>query len=177
MSSARARAFLRVFYDKLFSYAWKFAIVGLLCYLLDVALFNVLRITVLDPDLVPMGPVIATVISTTVSTVAAWFGNRYWAFRDHRRKNFWLELVEAVVAGGIGLGITMLCLWISHYVLGYQSLLADNIAKNVVGLALATTFRFLAYRFIVFSPQRRDSRSRLLAEAAARETAREQTPA
>lgn len=169
----RIAAAFRAFHEKLFRYAWRFAIVGVICYLIDVAIFNVLRTTVFEPSLVPSGPVIATVISTVISTIAAWFGNRYWAFRDHRRKNFWLELSEAALAGAIGLGITLLCLWISHYLLGYRSLLADNISKNVVGLILATSFRFLAYRFIVFSPRRRDSRSRMLNESQARVAANE----
>jgi putative flippase GtrA len=166
---ARLTALVRAFHEQLFRYAWKFAVVGVICYVIDVVVFNVLRITVLSPDAVRSGPVIATVISTVVSTVAAWFGNRYWAFRDHRRKGFMLELGEAALAGAIGLGITMLCLWLSHYVLGYRSLLADNISKNVIGLAIATAFRFFAYRYIVFSPKRKDSRSRVLREAEERE--------
>ena len=44
---------------------------------------------------------------------------------------------------------------ISHYVLGFTSLLADNIAANVVGLVLGTAFRFLMYRYWVFGSARR----------------------
>ena len=48
------------------------------------------------------------------------------------------------------MGIALACLWISHYVLGFASPLADNIATNVIGLALGTAFRFTLYRFWVF---------------------------
>jgi len=51
----------------------------------------------------------------------------------------------------IGLGLSLLCLAVSHYVLGFKSGLADNIAANVVGLAVGTTFRFWAYRQLVFT--------------------------
>jgi putative flippase GtrA len=44
--------------------------------------------------------------------------------------------------------------WLSHYVLGFTSLLADNIANNVIGLLLGTLFRFAFYRWWVFSPKR-----------------------
>jgi len=42
------------------------------------------------------------------------------------------------------------CLAVSHYALGFTSPLADNIAANVVGLGLATAFRFWSYRRWVF---------------------------
>ncbi len=45
------------------------------------------------------------------------------------------------------------------------SQLADNISKNVVGLILGTAFRFVMYRFLVFSPARKDGHSRLQREA------------
>jgi putative flippase GtrA len=41
-------------------------------------------------------------------------------------------------------------LWVSHYVLGFTSPLADNISANVVGLGLGTLFRFWSYRRWVF---------------------------
>ena len=55
----------------------------------------------------------------------------------------------------IGAGIALGCLWVSHYGLGFTSVLDDNVATNVVGLALGTAFRFALYRFWVFSGRRR----------------------
>ncbi|MCY7287257.1 MAG: GtrA family protein, partial [Cryobacterium sp.] len=83
-------------------------------------------------------------------------GNRYWTFREHRRQNFLLELFEFAVIAVLGLAISLLCLWISHYVLGFTSLLADNISGNVIGLVFATTFRFLLYRYWVYGHHRSD---------------------
>jgi putative flippase GtrA len=51
------------------------------------------------------------------------------------------------------MAIGLACLWFSHYVLGFTSLLADNISSNVIGLALGTVFRFWLYRSWVFRPR------------------------
>ena len=61
------------------------------------------------------------------------------------------EFALFVLFSAIALGIAVACLAVSHYVLGLTSPLADNIAANVVGLGLATTFRFWSYRRWVFS--------------------------
>jgi len=166
--AGRLTTLLKAFHERLFKYAWKFGIIGLIGFLIDFGIFNLLRSTLLDPARVPNGTIWANVVSTVVATLFTWFGNRYWAFREHRRKNFWLELTEFAITSAIGLGITTLCLFISHNVMGLTDTVSDNISKNVVGLILATLFRFLMYRFLVFSPARKDGHSRLQREAEAR---------
>jgi putative flippase GtrA len=138
----------------------RFGMVGAFGLVLDVAIFNALRLTVLSPEELHEGPVVAKVISTAVAIVANWIGNRYWAFGQSRRTAALREGLEflAVSIGGMLIGLG--CLWISHYVLGFTSLLADNIATNVVGLALGTAFRFTLYKWWVFAPHRSGSRSR-----------------
>jgi putative flippase GtrA len=152
------RRFLSRLYSGIVRYAVKFGIVGLIGYGIDVGIFNALRLAApLDPDdaLWYQGPLGAKLVSVTVSTLVTWFGNRYWTFRENRRRNFVMELLEFTVIAVLGLGISLLCLWVSHYVLGYRTLLADNISGNVIGLVLATAFRFLMYRFWVYGPQRK----------------------
>jgi putative flippase GtrA len=63
-----------------------------------------------------------------------------------------------VSIGGMLIGLA--CLWVSHYLLGFTSLLADNVATNVLGLALGTAFRFTLYKWWVFAPHRRGARQR-----------------
>ena len=47
------------------------------------------------------------------------------------------------------------CLAVTRYVLGLDDPVSDNIAANVVGLALGTAARFWAFRrFIFVSPRR-----------------------
>jgi putative flippase GtrA len=148
--------FTRAIYSKLIRYALKFGVIGIIGYVVDVGVFNLLRIGVAGDDHFFQGPIGAKIISVALSTLVTWFGNRFWTFREHRRKNYLLELVEftAVAVGGLGIGL--LCLWVSHYVLGLQSLLADNISSNVIGLFLATAFRFLLYRYWVYGHHRAD---------------------
>lgn len=128
----------------------KFGVVGLTAFMIDVGLFNILQY-VGNPPLLADQPLLAKVASTAVATVASWLGNRYWTFRNTRRPHPWRELALFVCMCTIGLGLALLCLTISHYVLGFDSALADNIAANVVGLAVGTTFRFWAYRRFVFT--------------------------
>lgn len=128
----------------------RFGLVGLIGLVIDVSVFNLLRVTVLSPEAMHEGPVIAKVISTSLAIVANWMGNRHWTFARERRGHLAREGVEFFLVSFGGMLIGLFCLWMSHYVLGYQSLLADNISSNVVGLALGTAFRFWGYRVWVF---------------------------
>jgi putative flippase GtrA len=141
----------------------RFGTVGLVGLVVDIAVFNLLRVTVLDPDVVAQGPVIAKVISTTVAIAVNWVGSRYWSFRLTRRRPAGRESVEFAVVSIGGLLIAVACLVVSREVLGFTSLLADNIASNVVGLVLGSLFRFALYRWWVFHP-RRDLGSRPASE-------------
>ena len=136
-----------------------FGLVGGVGLVVDIAVFNVLRTTVFEPHLVHGGPIIAKVISTSIAIVVNWIGNRYWTFRTERRTETRAAVVregiEFAMVSLIGAGIALGCLWISHYRLGFTSVLDDNLATNVVGLALGTAFRFTLYRFWVFSRPRR----------------------
>ena len=131
----------------------KFGVVGGVAYVVDVSLFNLLSF-VGQPPLLAGQPLLAKIISTTVATVVAWLGNRYWTFRHTRRPDAAREFLLYLIMCTIGLGISLTCLWVSHYVLGFTSALADNIAANVVGLAAGTAFRFWAYQRFVFTHER-----------------------
>ncbi|CAO1652934.1 GtrA family protein [Salinibacterium sp. NSLL150] len=158
---------------KLLGQFLRFGVVGLGGLVIDVAVFNLLRLTILSPDVLHEGPVVAKVISTTLAIGANWIGNRRWTFATTGRTGATREGAEFAVVSVAGMGIGLLCLWVSHYVLGFTSLLADNIATNVVGLALGAVFRFALYRWWVFSP----SRGVLAAEHAAAQSARAATHA
>lgn len=132
----------------------RFGTVGLVGLVVDVALFNALRLTVLTPEAIAEGPVIAKVISTSVAITINWLGSRYWTFRLEQRRPAMREAVEFAVVSVGGMLIAVGCLVISHYVLGFTSVLADNIATNVVGLLLGSAFRFALYRSWVFHPAR-----------------------
>ncbi|MCU1425245.1 MAG: GtrA family protein [Microbacteriaceae bacterium] len=132
----------------------RFGLVGLVGLAIDVGVFNLLRLTVLSPEAMHEGPVIAKIISTSLAIVANWLGNRYWTFGKVRRPHWILEAAEFALVSIGGMLIALGCLWISHYALGYTSAFADNVSTNVVGLVLGTAFRFTFYRLWVFGEHR-----------------------
>lgn len=99
----------------------RFTAVGGVGFVVDVALFNLLRVTVLAPERMHEGPVVAKVISTTVAIILNWLGNRYWTFGEHRRAQALREGIEFFVVSLGGMLIGLACLWISHYLLGFTS--------------------------------------------------------
>ncbi|MBT1621593.1 GtrA family protein [Curtobacterium flaccumfaciens pv. oortii] len=132
----------------------RFGVVGAVGFVVDTAIFNVLRATVLNPDEVHSGPFWAKVVSTVVAIFVNWMGNRYWTFREQRRAVATREGIEFVVVSLGGMVISLGCLGISHYVLGFTSALADNVSGNVIGLVLGTAFRFWLYKVWVYHPER-----------------------
>lgn len=130
----------------------QFGIVGAIGLVVNVGLFTLLRTTVLAPEHNHEGPLVANVIATAVSIFTNWLGNRFWTFRKHRGKQLMREAVEFTFVNLGGLVISFGCLWVSHYVLGYTSVLADNISSNGIGLVLGMIFRFTLYKLWVFKP-------------------------
>ncbi len=153
-------SFLRTAYGQIEHLAHelaKFGVVGLVAFVIDVGLFNLLLFAGGSGPL--NGKVLtAKCISVVVATTFAYFGNRHWTFRHRGRTGFAREYVLFFVLNGIALGIALGCLWLSHYVLHFTSGLADNISANVIGLGLGTLFRFWSYRKWVFphDPQEPD---------------------
>jgi len=90
------------------------------------------------------------VISQLVAIVTNYLGNRYWTYRHTDKRRVQRETLLFFVFSGIALVIENAVLALSHYGLGYTSTLADNIAKNVIGLGIGTVFRFWSYRTWVF---------------------------
>ena len=133
----------------------KFGMVGLVGFAVDITVFNLLRATVFSPEALASGPIWAKVVSTILAILANWVGNRYWTFSKDRRSQTLREGLEFFAVSLVGMGIGLACLWVSHYVLGYTSVIADNISSNVIGLLLGAVFRFTLYRYWVFSPSRR----------------------
>lgn len=131
----------------------KFGIVGGIAFVVDVGLFNLLSQFSFSPFIGQS--VRAKILSAAVATVVSWILNAAWTFSAQKTtKNKFREFMEFAIINIIGIGIAAACLYISRYVLGYTSTLADNISGNGVGLVLGMIFRFLAYKFIVFAPSK-----------------------
>ncbi|MDO4612478.1 MAG: GtrA family protein [Actinomycetaceae bacterium] len=124
----------------------KFCIVGGMNYVVDVGIFNALRSTVLATR-----PVTAKIISVGIATLFSWVINRNWTFKGRATDTPVREIFGFVVVNGLGALPAFVCLWISHHILGFDSLLADNISGNVIGLIIGTIVRYLCYRYFVFT--------------------------
>ena len=123
----------------------KFGVIGAIAFVIDLGGANLLWHTVLQDKVTT-----AKVISGALATLFAWVGNRAWTFRHRRNRAPLQEVVLFFAVNGVALVIAAAVLALSHYGLGFQSVLADNVA-TIVGIGIGTIFRFVAYRYIVFS--------------------------
>jgi putative flippase GtrA len=137
----RARGAMDVIYREMI----KFGVVGLLAFVIDLGLANLLWQTVLSDKVTT-----AKIISGAVATLFSWVGNRQWTFRHRRSRPAHHEVVLFFGVNLVALGISAVTLYLSHYGLGLTSILADNVA-TIVGIGFGTLFRFWAYRRFVFA--------------------------
>ena len=128
----------------------RFALVGGIGLVVDVAVFNLLRSTLLADGHVTGAVLVAKMISTSAAILTNWAGNRWWTFRTHRHARMLPEAAAFFAVSLAGSAISLLCLVVTHYLLGHTSALADNLSANVVGLLLGSIFRFIAARSWVF---------------------------
>ncbi|GGC15816.1 GtrA family protein [Cellulomonas carbonis] len=127
----------------------RFGSVGAVAYVVDVLTFNLL---LLGPgEVLGDRPLTAKVAASAVATLAAWLGNRYWAFARSRTARPVRELATFAAVNVLGAGAAVACLAVSRYVLGLDSPLADNVAANVVGVGVGTVVRYVCYRRVVFT--------------------------
>jgi putative flippase GtrA len=127
----------------------KFGLVGALCYGIDIGIFAVW-------NSMTRQPFVATIVSTLIATSVAFVGNRFWTWRHRERTNLKREYTLYFGFNAVGLAIGIACLWVSHNWLGsiwpavFTTTLADALSGKVLGVALASLFRFWAYRRFVF---------------------------
>jgi putative flippase GtrA len=134
----------------------KFGIVGLVGLVVDVGSFNLLCYAGGRGPLYDL-PLIAKVISTALGIIVGWLGHRFWTFSEKRRAAVHRELVVFVGVYLIGLGISLGPLAVSRDLLDLRGALADNVSANVIGLGLATAFRYWAMHKHVFTGGRRST--------------------
>ncbi|WP_062216383.1 GtrA family protein [Streptomyces sp. NBRC 109706] len=124
--------------------AAKFGTVGAFGFLVNVVVFN------LCGQAAGLAPVRSGVIATSAAICTNYLGNRYWTYRHRDKSGRRREIALFLLFSAVGMVIENGVLALSHYGLGLTSPLADNLAKNVIGLGIGSLFRFWSYRTWVF---------------------------
>jgi len=96
-------------------------------------------------------PVVAKVLTTAVATVFAWIGNRYWTFSAQKTDTPAREFGFFVLINVGGIIINAGVLYAALHVFGLSGPVAYNVFGNLLGWGLASLFRYLCYKFLVFS--------------------------
>lgn len=153
MTIARGRVELRTYLRKYWRILLKeiaaFGLIGLISLVIDLSIYNALS---------PHGWLKAKLVSTTVATAFAYFGNRYLSFSHRARTSIGRETSFFFGINAIVLIISELVLGLFAYPLNQRN---DHLVMNVVNLgtiALGTVFRFWSYkRFVFLHPDRMHS--------------------
>jgi putative flippase GtrA len=135
----------------------KFLAVGGFATLVALIIFNALVHGFFGDPAGPMNdlPLFAYAIANFVGMLVSYRGSRSWAFRHREPVGAAGGRLSYFVINTVTMGIPLLCLAISRYLLDLDSALADNIAANVIGLGLGMAARFWAFRrFVFLSPAR-----------------------
>jgi putative flippase GtrA len=139
---ARVRASWRILLKELTA----FGLVGGLAFMIDLGLFTAL---------VGFGAVKAKIVSATVSTTFAYFGNRYLSFSHRARTTIARETAFFFGINAITLVFSAGCIALFVYPLHYDHQSAMVFFVNLVSIGIGTVFRFWAYkRFVFLHPDR-----------------------
>ena len=132
----------------------KFLIVGGVVFGLDALLYNLLVFW--HPSdgwaqgLMHSHPLTAKLLTIAAASCLTYLGNRLWTFGDRPRPDTSRSIMLFVLINLIAAGLQLACLGFSRYVLGLDSVLADNISGTIIGQILSTSFRYITYGRFVF---------------------------
>ncbi|UAL28663.1 GtrA family protein [Nocardioides rotundus] len=137
--------------DRFLSEAWRFAAIGVLATVVSFTLFNLLvhGFGIVDAPLnrhAVTGYVLANVVGMAIS----FRGTKDWVFRERRVRHADGGVTAFVVINVVTMLIPMACLAFSRHVLDRTDAFSDNLAANVIGLALGFVARFWLFRYTVF---------------------------
>lgn len=131
-----------------------FLLVGGVVFLLDTAMYNLLVFW--SPSqgwgagLMHGTPLTAKLLAIAVASCLTYLGNRLLTFGDRPRPDTTRSIMMFILINLIAAGLQLSCLAFSRYVLGLDSVLADNISGALVGQVVSTSFRYVTYGRLVF---------------------------
>jgi putative flippase GtrA len=126
-----------------------FLLVGGMGFIVDAGVYNALvfwggRGPLFDE------PLTAKVLAILVASTVTYFGSHFVTFRDRARNHSLTKFAAFVAINVVAIGLQLACLGFSRYVLGLSGPVADNVSGTLVGQALSTVFRYVAYGRWVF---------------------------
>lgn len=127
----------------------EFLVIGLLGFVVDAVIYNVLVFWGGHGPLFDY-PLVAKAISLLVSLAVSYVGNKLWTYRDRRAPLSTGEVARFIAANVVAVLLHMGCLWFSRTVLGLDDIASDNLWGTVIGQAVATAFRYVVYTKWVF---------------------------
>jgi putative flippase GtrA len=141
----------------------KFLTVGGVATVVALVLFNVLVHGLFGNPPGPMNnrPLTAFVLANLLGMLLSYRASRLWTFRHREVVGAVGGLLPYSLINTVTMAVPLLCLTVSRYLLRLDSVLADNLAANVVGLGLGTVARFWAFRRFVFQHPRPEQRRQL----------------
>lgn len=95
-------------------------------------------------------PLTSYVVANSIGMVISFLGSRHMVFKDRRPIGPGGGVVVFAVINLSSFAIPMLCLWFTRNILENNSIWMDNLSGNVIGGAMATLFRFWAFRRFAF---------------------------
>jgi putative flippase GtrA len=131
----------------------RFSAVNVLATLVAVVVFNALVHGIRGWYHGPLHarPLTSYFLANTLGMLVSYSGSKRFAFRHRKAVGPGEGALNYVVINLASFVIPISCLWFSRNVLHYDDALSDNVAGNVVGAVLGTTFRFWAFRTFVFT--------------------------
>ncbi|WP_062463434.1 GtrA family protein [Demequina soli] len=133
----------------------RFGVVGIVGVLVNLGVFNLLRLGPLSPDAEVAGGVdrvvTAKIIATLASILFAWVAHREWTYRGRSRHRPAREAVLFALINGVALVVEAGVLFVSHHWWGLDTVLDDNLF-SLVGIGLGTVTRYVGYGLFVFHP-------------------------
>lgn len=132
----------------------RFGVVGIAGIVVNLGVFNALRLGPLGPDASVGGNddrvVTAKVIATIVSIGFAWVAHRGWTFKGRQRHRPLKELALFGSVNAVAIVVEAGLVALTHHGFGWTSLLADNVS-SLVGIGLGTVVRYLGFTALVFN--------------------------
>ncbi len=131
----------------------KFGMVGGTTWVIDTAVFLILKSTVLEAK-----PLTAKVIAVLVATIVSYVLNREWSFRTRGGRDTHHEALLFFIISGIGVAVYTGPLAVSRYLLDLQvpnvspfgQEVADFVSGQIIGTLVGMAFRWWAFRRFVF---------------------------